>query len=205
MPLLTLRQAAARLGVHPATLRRWADRGDILVVFTPGGHRRFPVEEIERLSGSDRATLVSGSALQTVLGEQALTRTRTELAVTGDEGWNAGLNECDRDEQRKLGRRAMRLMMEYVAAPDEKEDLLEAARSLGRVYADVSLRTQLGLSQTVQAMMFFRQNAVESIVMLPEAERARLPDRARLLRRVNRFLNAVLVGAMVRYEQADRP
>lgn len=130
--------------------------------------------------------------------------TRTELAETRDEGWMAGLNKSDRDEQRKLGRRAMSLMMEYVAAPDEKDDLLGTARSIGRVYADVSMRTQLGLSQTVQAMMFFRQNAVESIVALPEAERARLPDRARLLRRVNRFLNAVLVGAMVKYEQADR-
>ncbi len=190
--------------MHPATLRRWADRGDVLVVLTPGGHRRFPVEEIERLSGSDRTALVAGLALQSVLEERALMRTRTELAVTRDEDWIAGLNESDREKQRKLGRRAMSLMMEYVAAPDATDDLLGAARSMGRVYADISMRTQLGLSQTVQAMMFFRQNAVESVVALPEAERARLPDRERLLRRVNRFLNAVLLGATARYEEADR-
>ena len=35
--LLTLSDAAALLGVHPATLRRWADQGDVLVMVTPGG------------------------------------------------------------------------------------------------------------------------------------------------------------------------
>ena len=38
---LTLSEAAEQLGVHPTTLRRWADNGDIPVSVTPGGHRRF--------------------------------------------------------------------------------------------------------------------------------------------------------------------
>ena len=38
---LTLSQAAQELGVHLTTLRRWADNGDIPVMLTPGGHRRF--------------------------------------------------------------------------------------------------------------------------------------------------------------------
>ena len=50
--LLSLTEAASLLGVHPATLRRWADQGDILVMVTPGGHRRFPRSEIDRLRGA---------------------------------------------------------------------------------------------------------------------------------------------------------
>ncbi|MBZ0276088.1 MAG: helix-turn-helix domain-containing protein, partial [Anaerolineae bacterium] len=38
---VSLRQAADMLGVHPATVRNWADRGDLPSRRTPGGHRRF--------------------------------------------------------------------------------------------------------------------------------------------------------------------
>src|SRR5256712_12763376 len=38
---LSLDEAAKRLSVHPATLREWADKGQIRTFRTPGGHRRF--------------------------------------------------------------------------------------------------------------------------------------------------------------------
>lgn len=34
-------EAVALLGVSPATLRRWADSGQLAAFTTPGGHRRF--------------------------------------------------------------------------------------------------------------------------------------------------------------------
>ena len=45
--LLTLGEAAERLGVHENTMRKWADQGIIPVVRRPGGHRRFQPEVIE--------------------------------------------------------------------------------------------------------------------------------------------------------------
>ena len=47
--MLTVGEAAERLGVHPNTLRAWADRGLIKHVRLPSGYRRFPVSEVERL------------------------------------------------------------------------------------------------------------------------------------------------------------
>ena len=38
---VSLRQAAQMLGVHPATVRAWADKGELPSRRTPGGHRRF--------------------------------------------------------------------------------------------------------------------------------------------------------------------
>lgn len=53
--LLTPGESARRLGVHIDTLRRWAADGKIMSVRTPGGQRRFPESEIERiLAGRDR-------------------------------------------------------------------------------------------------------------------------------------------------------
>ena len=47
--LLTIAPAAARLGVHPDTLRAWADKGLVAMVRLPSGYRRFDPAEIERV------------------------------------------------------------------------------------------------------------------------------------------------------------
>lgn len=49
MNLLTPTEAATRLSVSPITLRKWADKGLIKVITTLGGHRRYPLAEVERL------------------------------------------------------------------------------------------------------------------------------------------------------------
>jgi len=47
--LLSPNEAAKRLSVSPITLRNWADKGLIRAVTTLGGHRRYPLREVERL------------------------------------------------------------------------------------------------------------------------------------------------------------
>ncbi|MEM2192472.1 MAG: helix-turn-helix domain-containing protein, partial [Candidatus Hadarchaeales archaeon] len=44
-------EAAALLGVHQNTIRRWEKEGKIRVVRAPGGHRKIPESEIKRLFG----------------------------------------------------------------------------------------------------------------------------------------------------------
>jgi excisionase family DNA binding protein len=46
--LLSIGEAAARLGVSVATLRAWVKKGWINAVIYPSGFRRFTEEEIER-------------------------------------------------------------------------------------------------------------------------------------------------------------
>jgi MerR family transcriptional regulator, light-induced transcriptional regulator len=48
-PMVSAGEAARRLGVAPATIQRWADRGMLQVERTAGGHRRIPVTELRRL------------------------------------------------------------------------------------------------------------------------------------------------------------
>ena len=47
--LLTVGEACRRLGIHPQTLRKWDREGHIRVVRYPGGKRRIPVSEIDRI------------------------------------------------------------------------------------------------------------------------------------------------------------
>jgi len=52
MELLSIGEAAKRLGVHPNRLRAWEKQGLIRPVRLPSGQRRYPVEEINRILGT---------------------------------------------------------------------------------------------------------------------------------------------------------
>ena len=47
--LLPIRDAAAKVGVHPQTLRRWEAEGRISSLRTPSGQRRYRREDVEKL------------------------------------------------------------------------------------------------------------------------------------------------------------
>lgn len=49
MPLLTVRTAAARLGVSYSAMKQWIYKGTIRTVRTGGGHHRVADSEVERL------------------------------------------------------------------------------------------------------------------------------------------------------------
>ena len=47
--LISITKAAQMIGVHPNTLRSWADKGLVEAIRLPSGYRRFTIEEIERV------------------------------------------------------------------------------------------------------------------------------------------------------------
>ena len=51
---IRLGEAAARLGVSPDTLRRWAAQGRLQVERTPGGQRTVSAAEVNRLAAERR-------------------------------------------------------------------------------------------------------------------------------------------------------
>lgn len=53
MEFLSIGEAAKRLGVHPTPLRAWEKQGLIRPVRLPSGQRRYPVEEINRILGTE--------------------------------------------------------------------------------------------------------------------------------------------------------
>ena len=44
--LITPTEASAILGVHVNTLERWVKQGRLKCIRTPGGHRRFRLDEV---------------------------------------------------------------------------------------------------------------------------------------------------------------
>ena len=53
MPLLTVRDAATRLGVSYSTVKQWIYKGTVRSVRTGGGHHRIADAEVERLLAAE--------------------------------------------------------------------------------------------------------------------------------------------------------
>jgi excisionase family DNA binding protein len=59
---LTLGQAATYLGVAQSTLRKWSDDGRLTAFYTPGGHRRFRLDELRTFVESSRPAAAAARA-----------------------------------------------------------------------------------------------------------------------------------------------
>ena len=187
---LPLSEAAARLSVHPTTLRRWADQGDIPVMLTPGGHRRFASAEVENFARQRYGLQTQADEVRSQWAEKALTHTRQEITEHGDVRWLARLDDEARQEHRQLGRQLMGLTLQYVST-ENGEGLLEEAHRLGEAYALISLKVGMPLVETLQAAFFFRDQLVETALQRPAGVHVRPEDNLRLVRRINTLLNTV--------------
>ncbi|MEM6336276.1 MAG: helix-turn-helix domain-containing protein [Bacteroidota bacterium] len=198
--LYTLSAAAERLNVHPTTLRRWANNGDVRVVLTPGGHRRFPDSEIQRLLSQTDASTPPSASNNPALMDRALETTRRELDHQPDPQWLQQLDDEERATRRQTGRRLLGLLMQYISCEDGS-DLLNEARGIGRQYAIESKKGGISLSDAMNATLFFRDNIVESALLLPESAQNRPAENRRLLRRMNEFLNAIQLAIAEEYDR----
>jgi len=198
--LLSLTEAASLLGVHSATLRRWADQGDILVMVTPGGHRRFPRSEIHRLRGASAHTEDEEQFAQHIV-DQALAYTREQLAKQRDAQWMSGFDASEREAKRESGRRLMQLLRQILAAEEsEQELLLDEVRTIGGSYAEDALRNNMSLTDFLYAVTFFRDQILESTLTGPDAISMDEQAGRRAIQRVNAFFSAILLSTAAAYE-----
>jgi excisionase family DNA binding protein len=199
---LALKEASDFLGVHFTTLRTWADNGEIPVFRTPGGHRRFSLDDLRRflaqrshLSAPDEHGLVS----------VAVGRVRQELerspALTQD--WRYPLQGEAEQARRQRGRQLFALAVSFVLKPHQSERLLEQGRELGREYGSEAAIGGVGLAETGRAVQFFRSQLVAAV---RHSEGAAAPDAddLRVQQLIDQFLDEVLYAVLDGYERSLR-
>jgi len=157
---LTLAQASAQLGVHTTTLRRWADHGEIPVVVTVGGHRRFSATDVHRFIEARRPE--SSDSRMSRWGDVATVHTRQEIQAHPHEAWMAALDDTARARSREMGHRLMGLLMQYISAQGSPARMEPEIHRLGLDYGQQSQDAGLSLSLALQATVFFRDALFES-------------------------------------------
>jgi excisionase family DNA binding protein len=79
---LTLGQAAHFLGVAQSTIRKWSDTGRVPAFYTPGGHRRYRREDLDRFVAQSGPSPRESVVVSTVLVVDDDSRVREFLRVS---------------------------------------------------------------------------------------------------------------------------
>ena len=198
---VSLRQAADLLGVHPATVRNWADKGDLPSRRTPGGHRRFRKADLTQYAATqgELQPLEVQVILQNALGQ---TRMTVGGGTLNQEAWYASMSETTRATMRDQGRRVLEGLRAYLAAGSPDNRLAEAIR-IGKDYAAILEKDGLSLPQAVRGFFYFSDFVTNAVLTWSELNVPRSASEwAHLLRQVNTYINTMLLS-IIEYYQAE--
>ena len=199
--LLTIRQAAELLGVHPLTLRNWSEKGAVPCLRTPGGHRRYRPQDLQRMLAAPQEDPATAAAIVQLVRRAvsaAVATPRRGASSTALSAMRADLTGSQRRSLAEIGRELLTLLIQYAvphapatrgaAAPSGT--LLRRGRRLGRSYGMAARRLGLAPSAVVATFSFFQETVVAA---LAECEALDYP-------RLNRLFSVVLLAAVTASE-----
>ncbi len=158
------------LGIHPATVRLWADRNELPARRTGGGHRRFRRSDIEARLQQDQEHKPSPAAqllVQSVLGRVRFAFTDGTLSTFS---WYQHFNDSAREGYRSLGRRVLELLLHALTDGTTAGELRSEAMRLGIEYGTVTRNSHVPVADAVRAFLYFRSLVDESVIQLAEVQ-----------------------------------
>ncbi|GAB1421798.1 helix-turn-helix domain-containing protein [Anaerolineales bacterium] len=197
---VSLREASDLLGVHPATVRAWADKGELPSIRTPGGHRRFNRQELKNRAGNrdDFQPVEIQVIIQNALGQARL---RIEDGDLTNVPWYTGMSEETRAQLRQFGRSVLESLRQYLARGAADDDLAQAIQ-LGHRYAKTLSEDGLTLPQATRGFYYFSDFVVNAMLTWSELSKPRSSSEwAVLMSQVNAFTNAMLLSIIEYYEE----
>lgn len=190
-----LGEAARILGVHPATVRSWADRGHLPSQRTPGGHRRFRLNDLEYWMQNQKSSPVSEAQLMV---QSAMGRARLEIGDgnLAEATWYRYLSPEARELMALYGRRLMEALQRYLASTSES--VLPEVRDLGLKYGQAIRAQNLKLAQAVEGFYTFNDFVLDAMIKVIEMNRP-VSDRSDTVRRVYAFTREIILALVDAY------
>lgn len=200
---LSLSEVAKELGVHPSTVRNWADQGRIPVHRTPGGHRRFRREEVILWKQAKQASTPNDA---NELVTDALKRTRFQITegCLESEPWYQKLDQDARMQYRRSGRTLLQGLSTYLGS-SSADDAGGEARALGYEYAVRGRRHGLSVMDATQAFLFFRNTLLEAMFGVYDAAYINSPYVwSDMFRKITAFTDDVMMTLLETYTAFER-
>ncbi|MCA9919505.1 MAG: helix-turn-helix domain-containing protein [Anaerolineales bacterium] len=198
---INLSEAADLLGVHPATVRAWGDKGELPMQRTPGGHRRFRRADVEaRLETADRSQT---SGVQLVV-QNMVGRARLELTdgALNDETWYQRLNDAARQQLRQIGHQLIHLFQEYLTQTTPLPVARAEARKIGQQYERLGRESGLSLAETTRAYLYFREFLSQTVYDMAETMGTQGPVQwGQIHHKIITITNEVLLALVAAHEE----
>ena len=205
---VTIREASALLGVSPATLRRWAEAGEVPAFTTPGGHRRFSRTALAARLPAAASTAPPDLARLGETAEGVAERYRNRSGSTAAAApWLGGVPESSRARLREQGRVIAASLIASIEATGERDRgaALAAGIEVAADYGRIAGTLGATMRQTVATFLQFRRPFVEEMAAVARRRQLDAAGTAALLSvsadAIDRLLDATLEG----FEQAMTP
>ncbi len=195
---LSLHEASELLGVTTSTLRRWGDSGRVAMKRTLGGHRRFSRAAITHLVEAPP----SADLIYTSAAHHSWNFDTRELAR---QDWHTRFTAGPlTNRMRGLGQRLLGLLIQYINRREDDARFLVEARTVGENYGSESHTAGVSLHDTVEAFLFFRSAFSQLAMPMPGiAQPTDLAESAGLHARLDRFMDAILLGVITGFEKSN--
>jgi excisionase family DNA binding protein len=170
---LSLSEAAELLGMHPATVRLWADRNELPSRRTNGGHRRFRRTDIEarlRQDAEHKPRPAAQLLVQSVLGRVRFAFSDGTLKTLP---WYEHFDDSALEAYRSLGRRVLELLLRALSDGTPADELRAESVLLGVEYGSVTRDSHVPVADAVRAFLYFRSLVDESVIQVAEVQGVR--------------------------------
>jgi len=201
-----MHEASTLVGVSEATLRRWAEAGDVEAFVTPGGHRRFTRAAILDLlphPGRPHRTLreLGGTP------ERMARQYRRDLGGQAAERWLPDLDEGELEAFREPGRRILTAVLGYLDAPTDAEaaPFLASATAAATEYGRLASGVGLSAVETTEAFLRFRSPFLAELAAIARRRRLDAAEAIGMLVAVATALDHVLVALLRGREASASP
>ncbi len=204
-PWLTLSGASELLGVHPTTLRAWADAGVVRAFLTPGGHRRFLASELTAFIAQRRSDAAEQALAPAP--DQTLRQMREQLNAQpmARQAWFQRLSDGQRAHHRETGQRLLGLLLQFVSRQDHVDHFLSEARTLAREYGTEFAQAGASIVELAQAFLLFRRLIVTAAYNSASSVNVDDSEGVRLWQRINLFMDELLIATLESFEKGTIP
>jgi excisionase family DNA binding protein len=198
---LSLAQASELLGVHPATLRRWADGDQIRCFRTPGGHRRFRASDLAGFLKEATTALPAAQIDGLVISAVGYTRQEMDRTQAAQEAWYVAFQRDDlRQQMKETGRRLFGLAIQYMGRTTPYEPALQEGRRIGELYGRQCAELGVPLVDTMRALFFFRESLIRAARPGLAVRGQYDEEEARIHRQLRSFLDEVTFACLAAFE-----
>ena len=186
------------LGVSPATLRRWSDAGRLRVFTTPGGHRRFSRDALQRLLPADRSRRPSISGAGLTPARIARSYRQASRDVSAQLPWVLALDDGQRLLFRERGQVLAAGLLQYLDAsrPETARHHLKEASISAAGYGRAAAELGVSLTQTVEGFLRFRAPFFHELVVAARRRGFDTAETTDLIELAERGMDQLLVATM---------
>ncbi|HEX8940635.1 MAG TPA: helix-turn-helix domain-containing protein [Candidatus Limnocylindrales bacterium] len=201
---ITMREACGLLGVAPATLRRWADTGEVRTFTTPGGHRRFSRATLLQMLPAERVARPSLEHLGETPERMARVLRRGVDRADGEAAWVSTLPDEAREALREPGRRIAMALLAYLdAAPAEREAALRAGEEAARSYGTMARGAGATARQTIETFLGHRRPFVRELASTARRRALDAADTTELLESASEAVDRLLLATVEGFDEVE--